>query len=116
MTDQSINALKVIATGNIFDRLGEQIGYEILEVIKFNLNQEHSISVDAENHISCSLYELNKALRNLIGPAATNMIFEDIYAELEKLSEIEKHWHTSISCDFVCVICIVTYNHSKNNV
>jgi hypothetical protein len=55
MTDRSLNALKVIATGNIFDRLGQQIGHQMLEVIKHNLKQEYDISVDADNHFSCSI-------------------------------------------------------------
>jgi hypothetical protein len=75
------------ATNRVFDRLGELIGNQMLDLLKYHLKTKHDISVDANNRLSCSLVELHTALEDLLGEEAADMLLEAIYLELEAISE-----------------------------
>jgi len=87
MTEQQLKALKVIAVSRVLDRLGEQIGTKMLQVLNSFLMRELGSTIYANNAFSCSLEELRTALQNIVGEDAADMLLQDIYLEIDRLSE-----------------------------
>lgn len=87
MTEQQLKALKVIAVSRVLDRLGEQIGTKMLQVLNSFLMRELGSTIDANNAFSCSLEELRTALQNIVGEDAADMLLQEIYLEIDRLSE-----------------------------
>jgi hypothetical protein len=87
MTEQQSKVLSVIAINTVLQKLGEQIGTNMLDVLKSFLMRELNGKIVVNNGLSCSLEELRKALQSIVGKDAADMFLQDVYLEIDRLSE-----------------------------
>lgn len=87
MTEKQSKVISVIAINTVLQKLGEQIGTNMLDVLKSFLMRELNGKIVANNRLSCSLEELRTALQNIVGEEAADMFLQDVYLEIDRLSE-----------------------------
>jgi len=80
------NSLKLVAINNVLDRLVEQIGSEAIQVLKSALFHELSTAaiMNTDSIVSVELWHKN--LKKIIGKDAADMIVQDFYIELDRIS------------------------------
>ena len=85
MSERRQISLKLVSLNTVIDRLSEQIGSEAVQVLKSALF--HGFSTTAIVNTDSFVVELwNKNLKKLVGKDSAEMIMEDFYLELDRIS------------------------------
>jgi hypothetical protein len=86
MSGQRLNLLKLVALNTVLDRLSEQIGSEAIQVLKSALFHGLSTTaiINTDSSVSVELWHNN--LKKIIGKDAAEMIMQDFYLELDRIS------------------------------
>lgn len=82
--------MKCHAIDHVLRRQGERM----FDVLQFHLKRYHGIVFDAPDQQVISLERLYRALNELVGERAATLLLEDIYVELDHLSN--RHMHYSV--------------------
>lgn len=86
MIEQGSSLLKPIAISTVMDRLGPSL----FGIIRYYRLRNYDIEFDSDGKASCSLEELHSALSGLAGERVATLIIEDIYIELDRLSDLSE--------------------------
>jgi hypothetical protein len=86
MSGQRLNLLKLVALNTVLDRLSEQIGSEAIQVLKSALFHGLSTKVITNTDSLVSVELWHKNLKKVIGKEAADMIMQDFYLELDRIS------------------------------
>ena len=84
LTEQLIETIKCQAIDSVLRRQGEQM----FDVLQFHLKRYHRITFDPRNQQNISLEHFHKAMCELVGERAASLLLEDIYVELDQLSDM----------------------------
>lgn len=84
MTNQHADVLKTIAIDQVLGGLGPTLA----NILKYYLEHDHNIVVDSSSgQFACSFERLFAALSSIAGERTAMIILEDIYIELDRLSD-----------------------------
>ncbi len=86
MSERRQNSLKLVAINTVLDRLIEQIGTEAIQVLKSALFHELSTTAIMNIDSMASVELWHKNLKKIIGKDAADMIVQDFYVELDRIS------------------------------
>ena len=64
----------------------------MFDVLQFHLKHYYRIVFDISNQQAISLERLYRALNELVGERAATLLLEDIYVELDHLSNSNMHY------------------------
>lgn len=86
MSGQRLDLLKLVAINTVLDRLSEQTGSEAIQVLKSALFHGLSTTaiINTDSMVSVELWHKN--LKKIIGKDAADMIIQDFYLELDRIS------------------------------
>lgn len=86
MPPNRVEALKIIAVKKVLGILGE----DAINLLRYYLQHDYNISLDSNINCSCSLEQLHLALSRLFGTQAATLLLENVYIEIDRLSEAPK--------------------------
>jgi hypothetical protein len=87
MPDQQSKALRLVAVKIVLDRLGEQLGAQMFQVLKSMVFHELDNASMLHKESTFSLEEWHKGLQKIVGFDAAEMIMQNVHIELDRLSE-----------------------------
>ena len=76
--------LDTVAAAVAIDRSLDALGYEMKRVLAFHLEEFHGFAVGKDT----SIIHLSKALSQMIGPWAAELLIERVFVELDKVAEV----------------------------
>ena len=85
MSGQRQSLLRLVALNTVLDRLGEKIGTEPIQVLKSALFHELSTTANINADL-VSVETWHKNLQKMIGKDAAELIMQDFYVELDRIS------------------------------
>ena len=78
--------MQKVAVNIVLQCLGEPMCALITSYLKHHYNT----TVTQNGDLTCSLYELNQALEQLMGEDAAQLVLQDIYVEIDALTDMTK--------------------------
>jgi hypothetical protein len=75
-----------VAVNVVLQSLGEQMCSLIISY----LMRHYNVTMSESGDLSCPLYELRLALEQLVGKDAAQLVLQDIYVEIDALTQMVK--------------------------